>query len=458
MAKPKKNKTPLKMEKLMSLCKRRGFIFLSSEIYGGQSACWDFGPLGVELKNNIKRLWWKAMVQENENIVGLDSSIIMHPRVWEASGHVEGFHDPMVDCRKCKRRFRADLIEGDACPECGGELTDIRQFNLMFKTHIGPVEDSASVAYLRPETAQGIYVNFLNVVNSSRQKLPFGIAQIGKAFRNEITPGNFIFRSREFEQMEMQFFVRPGEDEKWMEYWKEQRWNFHNRLGIRPDRLRWHEHGPDELAHYARSAFDIEYRFPFGWSELEGVHNRTDFDLRRHKEYSGKDMSYFDQEANERYIPFIIETSAGVDRTMLEVLADAYEEEKLEKETRVVMRISPLVAPIKAAIFPLVKRDGMPERGREIQEELKASFNVFYDEGGSIGRRYRRMDEAGTPYCITVDSDTAVDDTVTVRHRDSMEQERVKIGDLKTMIADAMVNYTRPDTMDIFDTPDEIAV
>jgi len=458
MAKPKKNKTPLKMEKLMSLCKRRGFIFLSSEIYGGQSACWDFGPLGVELKNNIKRLWWKAMVQENENIVGLDSSIIMHPRVWEASGHVEGFHDPMVDCRKCKRRFRADLIEGDACPECGGELTDIRQFNLMFKTHIGPVEDSASVAYLRPETAQGIYVNFLNVVNSSRQKLPFGIAQIGKAFRNEITPGNFIFRSREFEQMEMQFFVRPGEDEKWMEYWKEQRWNFHNRLGIRPDRLRWHEHGPDELAHYARSAFDIEYRFPFGWSELEGVHNRTDFDLRRHKEYSGKDMSYFDQEANERYIPFIIETSAGVDRTMLEVLADAYEEEKLEKETRVVMRISPLVAPIKAAIFPLVKRDGMPERGREIQEELKASFNVFYDEGGSIGRRYRRMDEAGTPYCITVDSDTAVDDTVTVRHRDSMEQERVKIGDLKTMIADAMVNYTRPDTVDIFDTPDEIAV
>jgi len=452
MAKPKKNKTPVKMEKLMSLCKRRGFIFLSSEIYGGQSACWDFGPLGVELKNNIKQLWWKAMVHENDNIEGLDASIIMHPRVWEASGHVDGFHDPMVDCKECKRRFRADTLEGDSCPECGGELTSVRQFNLMFKTHIGPVEDSASVAYLRPETAQGIYVNFLNVANSSRQKIPFGIAQIGKAFRNEITPGNFIFRSREFEQMEMQFFVKPGTDEKWMEYWREQRWKFHQRLGIRQDHLRWHEHGPDELAHYARAAFDIEYKFPFGWSELEGVHNRTDFDLKRHTEYSGKDMSYFDQEANERYIPYIIETSAGVDRTMLQVLVDAYEEEPGEKENRVVMRISPLVAPIKAGIFPLVKRDGMPERADEIYHELKSEFNVFYDEGGSIGRRYRRMDEAGTPYCITVDSQTAEDDTVTVRHRDSMEQDRVKITDLKPMIRNAMLNYKRPETVDIFDT------
>jgi len=451
MAKQKKNKTPLKMEKLMSLCKRRGFIFRSSEIYGGQSGCWDFGPLGAELKNNLKQLWWKTMVHENDNIVGLDAAIIMHPRIWEASGHVEGFHDPMVDCKECKRRFRADEIDGDRCPECGGELTDVRQFNLMFKTHIGPVEDSASLAYLRPETAQGIYVNFLNVVNSSRQKVPFGIAQIGKAFRNEITPGNFIFRSREFEQMEMQFFVKPGTDGQWMEYWRERRWDFYHRLGIRPERLRWHEHGPDELAHYARQAFDIEYRFPFGWSELEGIHNRTDFDLKRHQEYSGKDMSYFDQEAGERYIPYIIETSAGVDRTMLQVLADAYEEETVEGETRVVMRMSPLVAPIKAAVFPLVKRDGMPERAREIYGELKTAFSAFYDEGGSIGRRYRRMDEAGTPYCITVDSQTAEDDTVTVRDRDTMEQTRVKIQELKTVLAEAMENYKRLDTVDVFD-------
>lgn len=455
MAKPNKNKTPIKMEKLMSLCKRRGFIFLSSEIYGGQSACWDFGPLGVELKNNIKQLWWKAMVHENDNIVGLDASIIMHPKVWEASGHVEGFNDPMVDCKECRKRWRADMIDGGVCPECGGALTDVRQFNLMFKTHIGPVEDSASVAYLRPETAQGIYVNFLNVVNSSRQKVPFGIAQIGKAFRNEITPGNFIFRSREFEQMEMQFFVKPGSDEQWMEHWRAQRWKFHQRLGIRQDRLRWHEHGKDELAHYARSAYDIQYKFPFGWSELEGVHNRTDFDLKRHTEFSGKDMTYFDQDANERYIPYIIETSAGCDRTMLQVLVDAYEEEPGEKEDRIVMRISPLVAPIKAGIFPLVKRDGMPERATEIYQELKFDYNVFYDEGGSIGRRYRRMDEAGTPYCITVDTQTAEDGTVTVRHRDSMEQERVKIGDLKNMIRDAMLNYTRPDTVDIFDKEEE---
>ena len=448
MAKPKKNKTPVKMEKLMSLCKRRGFIYLSSEIYGGQSACWDFGPLGVEVKNNIKRLWWKAMVQENENIVGIDAAIIMHPRVWEASGHVEGFHDPMVDCKECKRRFRADDIDTAQCPECGGELTDVRQFNLMFKTHIGPVEDSASIAYLRPETAQGIYVNFLNVLNSSRQKLPFGIAQIGKAFRNEITPGNFIFRSREFEQMEMQFFVKSDSADYWMDYWKQQRWDFHLRLGIRPERIRWHEHGPDELAHYAKTAFDIEYRFPFGWSELEGVHNRTDFDLKRHTEYSGKDMSYFDQENNERYIPYIIETSAGCDRTMLEILTDAYEEEPGEKETRVVMRLSPLVAPIKAAVFPLVRRDGMPEIAREIHQELKSEFPVFYDEGGSIGRRYRRMDEAGTPYCLTVDSQTKEDETVTVRDRDSMEQVRVKIPELKIMIRETIKNYKRPETVD----------
>jgi glycyl-tRNA synthetase len=455
MAKAVKNKAPVKMEKLMSLCKRRGFIFQSSEIYGGQSACWDFGPLGVELKNNIKRLWWKSMVYENDNIVGLDASIIMHPKVWEASGHVEGFHDPMVDCKKCKKRFRADDIEGDMCPECGGELTDIRQFNLMFKTHIGPVEDSASIAYLRPETAQGIYVNYLNVLNSSRLKIPFGIAQIGKAFRNEITPGNFIFRSREFEQMEMQFFVKPGTDEKWMEHWRNQRWDFYSRLGIRPDRLRWHEHGPDELAHYARTAFDIEYKFPFGWAELEGVHNRTDFDLKRHQESSGKDLSYFDQVPNERYTPYIIETSSGCDRTVLQVLTDGYEEETGEKETRSVLRISPLVAPVKAGIFPLVRRDGMPELAREVQQELKKTFAVFYDEGGSIGRRYRRMDEAGTPYCLTVDSQTKEDDTVTVRDRDTMKQTRVKIHELTAMINKTMEEYKRPETVDIFDTDND---
>jgi glycyl-tRNA synthetase len=453
MAKQKKNKAPVKMEKIMSLCRRRGFIFLSSEIYGGQSACWDFGPLGVELKNNIKQLWWQSMVRENDNIEGLDSSIITHPRVWEASGHVEGFNDPMVDCKDCKKRFRSDDLKSENCPDCGGEFTDVRQFNLMFKTHIGPVEDSASVAYLRPETAQGIYLNFLNVVNSSRQKVPFGIAQIGKAFRNEITPGNFIFRSREFEQMEMQFFVKPDTADQWMDYWKEKRWEFHNRLGIRADRLRWHEHGPDELAHYAKSAYDIEYKFPFGWSELEGVHNRTDFDLTQHTKFSGKKMDYFDQENNERFVPYIIETSAGCDRTMLQVLADAYEEEPGEegKENRIVMRISPLIAPIKAAVFPLVKRDGMPELAQEIYQDLKTEFNVFYDQAGTVGRRYRRMDEAGTPYCLTVDSQTLEDQTVTVRDRDSMEQARVKISDLKSMIRESMTNYTRPETVDIFE-------
>jgi len=452
VAKPVKNKAPEKMDKLMSLCKRRGFVFLSSEIYGGMSGFWDYGPLGVEVKNNIKQLWWRGMVHENDNIVGLDASIIMHPQVWEASGHVAGFHDPMVDCKECKRRFRSDHINERVCPECGGELTEARQFNLMFKTHVGPVEESADIAYLRPETAQGIYTDFLNVLNSTRQKIPFGIAQIGKAFRNEITPGNFIFRSREFEQMEMQFFVKPGTDERWMDHWRQKRWDFHMRLGIRQDRLRWHQHGPDELAHYARSAFDIEYRFPFGWSELEGVHNRADFDLKRHTEYSGKDQSYFDQENNERFVPFIIETSAGCDRTMLEVLCDAYEEEELEKETRVVMRMSPLIAPIKAAVFPLVRRDGMPERAREIYEEIRAEFPVFYDEGGTVGRRYRRMDEAGTPYCITVDSQTREDDTVTVRDRDTMRQVRVKIGELKNMIRDSIRNYKRPMTEDTLES------
>ncbi len=414
--------------KLVSMSKRRGFIFQSSEIYGGLASCYDYGPLGAELKKNIKNFWWKWMVQSQDNIVGLDAAILMSPRVWEASGHVEGFTDPLVDCKGCKHRFRQDALEDpNRCPDCGGELTEPRQFNLMFKTHMGPVEDSGSVVYLRPETAQGIYVNFNNVVNSSRQKVPFGIAQIGKAFRNEITTENFIFRTREFEQMEMQFFVRPGTDMDWFEHWKQDRIDYYKALGITQDKLRFHQHGEDELAHYAAAAFDIEYEFPFGWKELEGIHNRTDFDLRRHQEYSGRDMSYFDDEVNEKYIPYIVETSAGADRTVLTVLVDAYEEQQLEKDKRTVLHLHPRVAPVKAGVFPLVKKGGLPEIAMKIYEDLKKYYPVFYDQRGAVGRRYRRQDEIGTPYCITVDFDTLEDDTVTVRDRDSMEQERINM-------------------------------
>ncbi len=431
------------MEKLVSLCKRRGFIFQSSEIYGGINSCYDYGPLGVELKRNIKEAWWNAMVTSRDDIEGLDAAILMHPRVWEASGHVEGFTDPLVDCKKCKRRFRADHIEGDRCPVCGGELTEVRKFNLMFKTYMGPVEEEAAIVYLRPETAQGIYVNFLNVQMASRQKIPFGIAQIGKAFRNEITPGNFIFRTREFEQMEMQFFVKPGTDEEWFEYWKDQRLAWYDQIGIRQSKLRLHQHSPDELAHYASAAYDIEYEFPFGWQELEGIHNRTDFDLKRHMEFSGKDMRYFDQEEGQKYIPYIIETSAGCDRTLLTVLVDAYEEEQLEKDTRVVLHLSPRLAPIKAGIFPLVKRDGMPELAQKIKEQLQGKYRVFYDESGAIGRRYRRMDEAGTPFGITVDSQTLEDETVTIRERDSMQQTRVHLSKIEEFMEDKMRTWRR---------------
>lgn len=420
------------MDKIVSLCKRRGYIYQSSEIYGKLNACYDYGPLGVELKKNIKEVWWRSMVYEHDNIVGLDAAILMHPRVWEASGHVEGFNDPLVDCKQCKNRFREDEIPPEKlalkqCPVCGtkGSLTDARQFNLMFKTHMGAVEDNASVIYLRPETAQGIYVNYKNVMDSSRLKIPFGIAQIGKAFRNEITPGNFIFRTREFEQMEMQFFVKPGDDDEYFEEWKQKRIAFYDRMGIRKEKLRFHEHGPDELAHYAKAAFDIEYEFPIGWKELEGVHNRTDFDLSRHQEYSGKDLSYFDDVNRERYIPYIIETSAGVDRTLLTCLVDAYEEEELAKDTRIVLHLDPKLAPIKAAVMPLVNRDGMPDIALNIYHDLKKHMNIFYDKGGSIGRRYRRQDEAGTPFCITVDSQTLEDGTVTVRDRDTLEQIRI---------------------------------
>jgi glycyl-tRNA synthetase len=431
----KKNKVrDEKMDKLVSLCKRRGYIFPSSEIYGGINACWDYGPLGAELKRNIKDFWWREMVHKRDDIEGLDAAILMHPKVWETSGHVAEFTDPLVDCKKCKSRFRADDLEGDTCPNCGGELTSPRQFNLMFKTFMGPVEDAASVVYLRPETAQGIYVNFLNVQGPSRQKVPFGIAQIGKAFRNEITPGNFIFRTREFEQMEMQFFIPPAEDEKWFEYWREQRWRWYLDLGIREERLRWHEHGPNDLAHYAKKAYDIEYEFSFGWKELEGIHNRTDFDLSRHMEATGKDLRYWNEETKEKFIPYIIETSAGCDRTLLMCLLDAYDEEEVKGEQRVILRLHPRIAPFKAAVFPLVKKDGMPEVAQRLYDDLRKKFKVFYDEGGAVGRRYRRMDEIGTPYCFTIDGQTLEDDSVTLRDRDSMEQTRHKIAEIPDLL------------------------
>jgi len=423
------------MDKLVSLCKRRGFVFQSSEIYGGLGSVWDYGPLGVELKKNVKDRWWQAMVQARDDIEGLDAAILMHPKVWEASGHVSGFTDPLVDCRHCKNRFRADdpRIKGtpgqpDAqCPVCGtrGSLTEPRMFNLMFKTFMGPVEDSAAVVYLRPETAQGIYVNYLNVLQSSRQRIPFGIAQLGKAFRNEITPGNFIFRTREFEQMEMQFFVEPGSDAEWFDRWREWRIEWHRLLGLNPAKLQWHQHSGSELAHYAKAAFDIQYQFPFGWQEIEGIHNRGDFDLSRHQEYSGKKLEYFDQAQNRRYIPYIVETSAGADRVTLTLLVDAYREEEVEGETRVVLGLAPAVAPIKAGVFPLVKKDGMPELATTLYHDLRQQFACFYDDSGAIGRRYRRMDEAGTPFGVTVDGETLSNRTVTVRQRDSMQQERV---------------------------------
>jgi glycyl-tRNA synthetase len=465
------------MEKLVSLSKRRGFVFQSSEIYGGLNGAWDYGPLGVELLRNIKDAWWKEMTLRN-NVEGLDAAILMHPRVWEASGHVENFTDPMVDCKQCKARYRLDILfeelsvkkqkdvlreldppkyQGQlrdeavtadfqsiaeaspdavlrvlSCPNCGnkGTFTGARKFNLMFKTFVGPVEDSSNVVYLRPETAQGIFVNFLNVQSASRQKLPFGIAQIGKAFRNEINTKNFLFRTREFEQMEMQFFVKPGTDDHWFEYWREERMNWFVRLGMSRDKLQWHQHPPDKLAHYAKNAYDIEYAFPFGWGEIEGVHNRTDFDLTRHEEFSGKSMKYFDEGTKEKFTPFIIETSAGASRSFMAFLVNAYHEEEAPtsdgmKETRVVLKFHPSLAPVKAAIFPLVNRDGMPEIADKITKELQPHLPCFYDDSGAVGRRYRRQDEIGTPFCVTVDSETLTNSSVTVRERDSMVQERV---------------------------------
>ena len=436
------------IEKIVSLCKRRGFIFQSSDIYGGFSAVYDYGPLGIELKNNISQLWWKEMTQVHENIVGLDSGILMHPKIWEASGHVGAFNDPLVDCKQCKARYRADEFSEDfaslnweetQCPKCGttGNLTEPRQFNLMFKTHVGPVEETGTEAFLRPETAQGIYVNYLLVQGAMRMKVPFGIAQIGKAFRNEIVARNFIFRTREFEQMEMQYFVKPGTDDEIMQEWKEKRIRFYSEaLGITKSKLRFHEHGENELAHYAKEAWDIEYEFPFGWSEIEGVHNRTDFDLRQHEEFSGKNLTYFDQPNNERFLPYIIETSAGLNRMLLTIMADAYWEDK--ENNRVVMKLHPRLAPVKAVICPLVKKDGLPEKAREIMDMLKPHFKVIYDQQGSIGKRYYRQDEAGTPFGITVDHQSTENNTVTLRHRDTMVQDRVSIDQLQSAIQDKM--------------------
>ncbi len=436
------------MDKLVSLCKRRGFIFQSSEIYGGTGSVWDYGPLGVELKRNIKDNWWNAMVRSRDDVEGLDAAILMNPRVWEASGHVGGFVDPLVDCKTCKGRFRADKLEDARCPQKPSkqpgqhdacQLTEPRQFNLMFKTFMGPLEESASTVYLRPETAQGIFVNFLNVQQSMRQKVPFGIAQIGKAFRNEITPGNFIFRTREFEQMEMQFFVEPGTDMEWFEKWKTERMRWHLSLGLSPERLKFHQHGAGELAHYARAAFDVTFDFggTLGFQEIEGVHNRGDFDLTQHQTFSGKKLEYFDQPNNKRYVPYVVETSVGADRVTLAILVNAYREEAVEGEDegRVVLGLAPSLAPIKAAVFPLTKKDGLPDMAHRIVEDLRPVMAVDYDETGSIGKRYRRQDEVGTPFCITVDPQSTGDDTVTVRDRDSLAQDRVGASQLKAYLA-----------------------
>jgi glycyl-tRNA synthetase len=439
--------TQERMEQLVALCKRRGFVFQSSEIYGGLKSCWDYGPLGVELKRNVKEAWWRSMVRRRSDIVGIDCSILMHPKVWETSGHVAGFNDPMVDCKLCKARFRADTIENQNCPkkpslrpgQCEGELTAPRQFNLMFKTHMGPIDDASAVVYLRPETAQGIFVNFKNVVDTSRVKPPFGIAQQGKSFRNEIVTENFIFRSREFEQMEMEFFVPPTDGMKWYEYWRAERYRWFTDLGIQPENLRLREHASDELAHYSAACSDVEYQFPFGWKELEGIANRTDFDLKRHSEATGKDLAWFDATTRERYIPHVVEPALGVDRACLAFLCEAFTEDEVEGEKRTVLRFHPSLAPIKAGIFPLVKKDGLADLAESIETELKREFAVFYDESGAIGRRYRRQDECGTPFGITIDYQSKDDGTVTMRHRDSCRQERLPIAQLRNWLRDQLL-------------------
>jgi glycyl-tRNA synthetase len=429
------------MDTFVSLCKRRGFVFPSSEIYGGLGGFWDYGPLGVELKNNIKRSWWRNTVQERADVVGIETSIIMNPRVWEASGHVKTFADPMVDCKDCQHRFRTDDLkpndEGEMrCPDCGGALTDSRMFNLMFKTFIGPVADDASVAYLRPETAQGMFVNFDNVLTTMRKKLPFGIAQIGRSFRNEITPGNFIFRDREFEQMEMEFFVMPGTDEEWHDRWIETRMNWWtNDLGVRKENLKLREHPKEELSHYSKRTVDIEYDFPFaGFAEIEGIANRTDFDLKQHEEHAGKSLRYFDEPSGENVVPYVIEPAMGVDRCFLTILIDSYVEEEVKGEKRTVLRLKPHLAPIKVAVLPLSRNEKLVPTAQHVHEILRPHFMTQFDDAQSIGRRYRRQDEIGTPYCVTVDFDTLDDDAVTIRDRDTMAQERVPVANLPDVL------------------------
>lgn len=455
--------TKVDMEKIVSLCKRRGFIFPSSEIYGGLASCWDYGPMGVELKRNVKEAWWKAIVQDRSDVVGLDTSIMMHPGVWAASGHIDSFTDPLVECKSCHVRWRADKVEGGKCPKCGGELTEPRMFNLMFQTFMGPTDVRAELSnalslalgvpeisgvgvaklkeqldratiYLRPETAQGIFVNFENVVTTSRKKLPVGIAQIGKSFRNEITPGNFIFRTREFEHMELEYFVKPGTDEEWLDYWVKERFDWYVKLGMRKENLRLRQHGKDELAHYAKDCYDVEYLFPMGWSELEGIANRGDFDLTQHAKSSGKELSYYDAEAGQKYVPYVVEPSAGVDRSLLAFIIDAYDEEEVEKEKRTVLHFHHSLAPIKVAVLPLSKNEKLTPLAKEVFKQLCPSFVTDYDDAQSIGRRYRRQDEIGTPFCVTVDFESLEDKQVTVRDRDTLAQIRVPIEGLDEVI------------------------
>ena len=441
------------MDKIVAFCKRRGFVYQSSEIYGGIRSSYDYGPLGVEMKRNIKEEWWRRLVHMREDVVGLDAAIIMHPRVWEASGHTATFNDMLVESRTSGRRYRADHLieeatgadaEGMSAEEMtrliaeddrikdpldgGRDFAPVRPFNLMFETYTGPVKSPENVVYLRPETAQGIFVNFKNVTQTNRVKVPFGIAQQGKSFRNEITPGNFIFRTREFEQMEMEFFVEPGTDEEWHEYWLEERWNWYTSLGIDPENLRMYEHPKEKLSHYAKRTVDIEYNFPFrGWSELEGIANRTDYDLKQHTQFSGENLEYVDQATNKRYVPYVIEPAAGPDRIMLAFLVDAYREEEVNGESRTVLKLHPRIAPTKAAVFPLSKKEPVSTVARQLYEDLKGDYRIFYDDSGAIGRRYRRQDEAGTPFCVTVDFDSLEDKQVTIRDRDTMEQERIPI-------------------------------
>jgi glycyl-tRNA synthetase len=433
------------MDEVVALCKRRGLIFPASEIYGGIANTYDYGHYGVLLKNNVIGAWWKAMIQERDDVVALDSAIIQHPRAWEASGHLAGFTDPLVDCKTCGKRFRADHLQELECgrkpskhpgetPEC--DLTEARDFNLMFETSIGPLREGGQTVYLRPETAQGIFLNFKTTLQYARRKPPFGIAQIGKSFRNEITPGNFIFRTLEFEQMEMEFFVPPAETEQWYEHWMQARMDWYVSLGIDRKRLRLRAHDADELSHYSSATSDIEYLYPIGWSELEGIANRGDFDLTQHAEFSGEKLEYFDQATGERYVPHVIEPAAGVGRTVLALLCDAYDQDEIGGEQRTVLRLSPAMAPVKVAVLPLLRKDGHPEKAREIYEQLRRHVNTEYDEGGAIGRRYRRQDEIGTPLAVTVDHQTLEDDTVTLRDRDTLEQQRVPVAELVDRVTD----------------------